>query len=733
MGEAPPRSAGDSLRIYAHRLAQALGRHAAVVADLTAFVAEFPYRERLRAQLMMALHRQGRSSEALDVYREGRRLLVDELGLEPGRELAEAERAVLAGEPDEPDGARPERDLAAARPAGPRRPSWSRPAELPLAASAFIGRRAELAALDALPEVGEGDPLPLCVVSGPAGVGKTALALHWAHSAVASFPDGQLYADVRGYDAEAAPTAPALLLERFLRTMGVPAERIPAEHEAREALFRSTPQGRRVLIVLDNAASSAQVRPLLRGAPGRLVLVTARRRLEGLVAGEGARSLTLDLLTAGEAVELLRAVAGPERVARDTEAAVRLGALCDRLPLALRIAGARLVARPRRRLATLAGRLAEQGHRLAELAVDDRAVRTGFGVSYDDLAGGPAARMFRLLGLLDVPDIAPAVAAALANVSELQAEDLLETLVDMHLVETPSPRRYRMHDLLRLFARERAAVEETAEERGRAVRRALDHYLATVRAAAREVNPADQWREDVVRWRLSTPGTALASAAEAHAWVERERECLLAAGRQAATAPGDGPEIAIGLAVAFHMPLEYRGRWREQLALGTVALEAAESTGDPRHFAIAHNDLGWAHWAMAPRPSPRTPRPWSRRAVTAAGTPRRWPWATWRRRCGSPATRGRRRCASRRPWTWPPRTANPARTGRPSTAGAWAAPASIWAIRRAPTPCGAAPPASCTSWASSPPTSAAASRTTPTRARPRSSPSSSRATWALLT
>ncbi|KAB2344172.1 AfsR/SARP family transcriptional regulator [Actinomadura rudentiformis] len=340
----------EDLRVtMAEELADAelsLGRHREVADELTALVLENPFRERLRGRLMTALARAGRKAEALEVYQEGRRTLVQELGLEPGRALRELHGAIL-------------RDDSSLHAASAARSRGRRPAQLPPAASAFTGRAAELRVLDDLLE-GQDETnrhLPICVISGVAGVGKTGLALHWAHRAASRFPDGHLFADLHGNGPRARPTPPEAVLARWLRALGVPDHEIPRDREERAALYRSTLDGRRMLILLDNAESAAQVRPLLPGSHRCCAIVTARQPLQELLAAEGAQALLLERLSPDESVDLLGRLAGLVRVAEDPAAALRLGELCGHLPLAVRTAAVSLATHPTWTLADLTDRL----------------------------------------------------------------------------------------------------------------------------------------------------------------------------------------------------------------------------------------------------------------------------------------------------------------------------------------------------------------------------------------
>ncbi|MFB9332147.1 AfsR/SARP family transcriptional regulator, partial [Actinoplanes octamycinicus] len=383
------------------RLQLRLGQHAEIVHDLASLVAEHPLREELRAGLMLALYRSGRRADALASYRQCHELMTAELGIEPGPDLRELHRAILADDP----GLRSAEGAAAA----------AVPAQLPAAVPGFTGRRDHLRRLDSLLGAPGAEPGAVAVVAvtGPPGVGKTALVTHWAHRVRDRFPDGQLHLDLRGYASD-PPGRPIDALTQFLIALGTPADQVPTDVDAAARLYRSRLAGRRVLVVLDNANHPDQVRPLLPGDPGCVVLVTSRDQLTGLVARDGALGHRLGVLAADEARTLLEGLLGP---ARDAEARHldRLAELCGGLPLALRIAAANLTGNPHRPITAYLDRLAED--RLAHLAVDgdpQTTVRAAFDLSYAALT--PAARrLFRLLGLVPGPDIDAGAAAALAG------------------------------------------------------------------------------------------------------------------------------------------------------------------------------------------------------------------------------------------------------------------------------------------------------------------------------
>jgi DNA-binding SARP family transcriptional activator len=501
----------------------ALGRFTDLIPELTALVGEHPLRERLRALLMRALHRAGRRSEALDVYQDARRILIDELGLEPGPELRQAQQAVLA-------------DDEAAAPAAepPPVPIVTGRSPLPPDIADFTGRRKQVVeAVDAV--TGLPQPraaVPIVAITGRAGVGKTTLAVHVAHRLRGHF-DGGLYMGLDG--AGPAPADPTEVLGRLLRRLGIEGAAIPDDPAERAEAYRARLDGQRVLIVLDNAADERQVRPLLPGSPTCAVIVTSRRHLTGLA---GAVQLELDAFDAAQATELLGRVAGMDRVAAEPAAGERIGMLCDRLPLALRIAAARLAAKPHWSLERLAHRLADEHRRLDELTHADLEVRGSIGLSHQGLS--PAAcRAFRLLGLLDAPDFAGWAAAALMDVPVAEAEELVEELIDARLLEVAGrdetgQTRYRFHDLVRVYARERAAAEESEAEQRAALRRALSSLLALAEEAEQRLaNPYFSPLYGTAPRRALDPETTDGLLAEPIAWFEAEQAAVVAAVRQA--------------------------------------------------------------------------------------------------------------------------------------------------------------------------------------------------------
>ncbi|MFI8790757.1 BTAD domain-containing putative transcriptional regulator [Streptomyces sp. NPDC055105] len=502
------------------------GCHAEAVSELTALTAAHPLRERLRELLMLALYRSGRQAEALAVYADTRRLLADELGVDPRHGLAELQQRILQADP------------ALAEPSAPTtEPSASplRPAQLPATVPDFTGRASFVTELrDILSSAsspdGEGQVMAVSAVAGIGGVGKTTLAVHVAHAARPSFPDGQLYVDLQGAGPRAAE--PETVLGSFLRALGTADSAIPDSLEERSALYRSTLDGRRVLILLDNARDAAQVRPLLPGTEGCAALITGRVRMVDLV---GAHLVDLDVMSPEEALQLFTKIVGAERVASEREAALDVVAACGFLPLAIRIAASRLAARRTWTVSVLAAKLADERRRLDELQAGDLAVKATFELGYGQLE--PAqARAFRLLGLADGPDISLAAAAAVLDLPVESTEDLLESLVDTSLLESAAPGRYRYHDLVRLYARACAERDELPpEEREAAMSRLLDFYLATAARVYAIERPGDRTVDHLEATRH--PGQEFTDDGTALDWLHAEAACILACVQQSLGAP----------------------------------------------------------------------------------------------------------------------------------------------------------------------------------------------------
>ena len=479
------------------------------------------------------------------------------------------------------------------RPAGPTGPAPSVPRQLPPAVRDFVGRAAELARLTALADevAGSDGMVQISAIDGTAGVGKTALALHWAHRAAGRFPDGQLYVNLRGFDPT-APTSPSEALHGFLHALGVDPDRIPAGLDARAGLYRSLLAGRRVLVVLDNARDADQARPLLPGSGASLVLVTSRNQLPGLAAAEGARLITLDLLTTDEAVQLLALRLGPERLDGQQGAVYELVARCARLPLALAIVAAQAEARPHIPLAALAVELGG-GRSLEALDTGDRMTRMRTVLSWSYLGlGDGAARLFRLLGVHPGPDATVPAMASLMGLPASHILPMLEELTGGHLVSEHAPGRFTQHDLLRAYSIELARAHETGAGRHAALLRVLGHYLHTGHEATMRLDPH---RHPIAMIELS-PGVVpeqLADHEQALAWFTAEHAVVVAAVRLAESSRLDAHTWQLSWTLMTF--LEWRGHWDDWVALGRAALDSARRLGDRSTEAGIHRILGRGH------------------------------------------------------------------------------------------------------------------------------------------
>jgi DNA-binding SARP family transcriptional activator/tetratricopeptide (TPR) repeat protein len=593
-----------------------LGRHAELVAELRRLAGGEPLREGLHGHLMLALYRCGRQAEALEVFRGIDRRLRGELGIAPGPELQRLHQRILAAEPSLTEGLVSPLDVPL-EPADayqaltvtpqPSPAERAEPRELPPAVPGFTGRSAELATLTRLlDEPGEQAPgtIVISAIGGTAGVGKTALALHWAHQAAHRFPDGQLYVNLRGFDPSGSPATPAEAVRGFLDALGVAPERIPPRPEAQAGLYRRVLADKQMLIVLDNARDEDQVRLLLPASPRSLVIVTSRSQLGGLDAADGARLLSLDVLTHDEAIQMLAARIGGTRAVGEPDAVAEIAALCDCLPLALAVAAARASARPSFSLAELAAELRDASGRLDALDAGDPAasVRAVFSWSYRQLSSD-AARMFRLLGLHPGPDIGVRAAASLAASSEPRARRLLGELARHCLITERIPGRYTLHDLLRAYAADQACDVDGEPGRDAALGRVLDHYLHTAARAAILLRSLHEPCALIPPRPGAVPGQ-LADSVQALAWFEAELPVLLSAITLA-----DGGRFG---AHAWQLPwammpfLRKRGHWQEWVAAQRTALAAATRLGDiagqavsGRLLADACNDLGDSEQALS--------------------------------------------------------------------------------------------------------------------------------------
>ncbi|MEU6425989.1 BTAD domain-containing putative transcriptional regulator [Microbispora sp. NPDC046973] len=554
----------------------ALGRHGRLVAELAALVGRHPVNERLRGQYMTALYRLGRQSDALAAFRQGRRILAEDLGMDPGPELTALHHAILRG------------DLSLLAPPSGKTVRLAVPAQLPLAPADFTGRLAQSTAL--VTALVSGEAPTIQVVAGRAGSGKSALAIHVAHQVADAFPDGRLYAELRGMSE--APADTGEVLGRFLRALGVDQADLPAATAERTELYRSLLAGRRVLVLLDDAAGEPQVRPLLPGGTSG-VLITSRNRLGGL---SGVRRTDLDVLGPAEAVELLARIVGPERVAAEGAVAHDIVDLCGRLPLAIRIAGARLATRQRWPLRLLADRLADERRRLDELAIADLEVRSGFELSYRGLDDDERLAL-RRLGHLGLPEFSPWIVAWLCDIDDKLAEDIVERLVDAQMVDFSrvddlGTLRYRMHDLVRIYGRERAEAEEPSERLTAAVGRVLGGWLALADQVAADA-PSDEigWMHPAAAAPVIPDALIAQVLAAPHDWFEIEQPALVVGLERAAVL---GLHDMVCRFASARLGPSFLGvnRFESRERINGAALAAARRAGDRHGEATMLAELG---------------------------------------------------------------------------------------------------------------------------------------------
>lgn len=571
----------------------AMGQHAEALAELSQQVAEHPLRERLRGLLMIALYRCGRTAEALRVYADARRVLADELGLDPGAGLTRIHQQILARDEGLLEGDSPRRGTRGAGSHPSQGGSWGgrppRATQVPLEVTGFAGREAELAQLESLQFRGG---VPIALITGTAGVGKTALAIRFAHRVARHFPDGQLYVNLRGFDPSGSPLPPRDALAGFFHALGVSPAKVPESQDSQAGLFRSLLNGTRTLVILDNARTADQVRPLLPASPGCMVVITSRSRLTGLVVNEGARLLPLDVLTDAQARELLRGRLDVAPVAAEPESAGELIELCAGLPLALSVAVARAAARPSLSLSALAAELRDERGRLDVLDAGDTTtdVRGVFSWSYRQLSP-PASRVFRLLGLHPGPDLTVGASASLAGLSRADATSALLELTSTSLLTEHAPGRFSFHDLLRAYATEQAAQAETPADLAIATTRLYDYYTRTSSAAVTRMYPA----RGGPGLPPPTPGAlqeTFSSYQQALSWLRTEHAVLLATSARAFETEDHLWGWHLCWTIAPY--LDRRGYPHEYLRTRQMGLTAAEGTGDPAMVGRSLYDLAYA-------------------------------------------------------------------------------------------------------------------------------------------
>jgi DNA-binding SARP family transcriptional activator/Flp pilus assembly protein TadD len=560
----------------------AAGRHDGLVSELRDLIARHPLRESLWARLLDTLDAAGRRAEALEQYETIRRRLAEELGADPGPQLREIHVKLLGAVPS---------TVPAATPA----PQVIVPRQLPTDHAGFVGRDKALAAMDS--RLGDANsPTVITVIGGAAGVGKTALAIRWAHRVAPWFPDGQLHANLRGFDPSGTPRTPQEVLRGFLAALQPNGQQVPHGLDAQVGLYRSLLSRRRMLIVLDNARDAEQVRPLLPSSPGSHVVVTSRDDLTGLIVAEGARPLPLDVLTPQEGWQLLEQRLGAQRAHSDPSATDEVIERCARLPLALSVMAARAARCPDTSMRALALELANTRSELDAFALNDPMtdVRAVFSWSYRTLTGA-AARLFRLLSVHPGPEVSVAAAAAAGGLPIAHTRRLLSELHATHMITESAGDRFAFHDLLRAYSAEQAQQTDTEQQRYEALLRVLDHYLQTANAASVALDP---YRVPIPigQPRDGVTVETVADHREAVKWFATERPALVASIQRAVHARAD--EFAWRIAWAISGFLDMAGYWDERAAAIHATLHIAPQDTDWPWQAIGHRSLGHAYVRM---------------------------------------------------------------------------------------------------------------------------------------
>ncbi|MCJ1678327.1 tetratricopeptide repeat protein [Streptomyces sp. APSN-46.1] len=574
-----------------------LGESAELVVDLRELVSQYPLRETLRCQLMLALYRSGRQAEALEEYGKVRELLVEELGIDPGPQLTKMYAAILQESPElagpEPAAPASAAHAPAPAPAAPAPASYppapvpaEAPCTLPYDLADFTGRDKELAELLACTAEATGQRTRIVAIDGMGGSGKTALAVQAAHRLAAEYPDGQLHIDLRGFTSGEEPVTAGTALDSLLRALGIPGDRIPDGVEGRSALWRATLANKRLLLLLDNAVEPAEITPLLPASPGCLVLITSRARLLDL---DGADWISIGVMPPGDSARLVAETLGEQRVAAEPEAAAELAQLCGHLPLALRIATARLRNRPRWTVRYLVARLQDETRRLDELSAGERSVAATLRLSYQVLEEDHRGA-FRILALHPGTALDIHSAAALIGTDTREAEDILEFLLDMHLLQQPEIGLYGFHDLVRSFAHS-LGNPVTAIIDAAACERLLDYYLLATAAACAVLFPGRRQHDTGL---VPSPAELppLDEARLARGWFTREHTGLLAAVSLADRMGLDRHVVHLTRNLVF--ALYESGRFADFRAVGRVSVGAARRLGDPVLLGVALSNLGIA-------------------------------------------------------------------------------------------------------------------------------------------